>query len=208
MTRESRAACRPWLLFARSRSTTATVAALAVIGAVGTVLRHVVFTLPDASGFGVPWVTLLPLLSGCAIGIGARSPMNELEGTAARSLRGLRCAHAGALAVVAVVLVGPVSATLPAPASSPAALRSLAGLTGLALLCGRLLGGRLAWILPTAYTLSALTGGAPNGTPRPWAWILAPDHDAWGLACAAACAVAGAAALLHGPTRESPGETA
>jgi hypothetical protein len=207
MTQGYRTARYPWWLFARSRGTAGTASALTVICIAGAALRHVVFTLPDASGFGVPWVTILPLLSACAIGISTRSPMNELEGTAARSLRGLRCAHAGTLVAIAAVLAVPVTVTLPAPASAPAALRNLMGLTGLALLCGRLLGGRLAWILPTVYTLAALTAGATGGVPHPWAWVLGPDHDEQSLAWAAAFAIAGAAALVQGPTREPAGET-
>lgn len=199
-------ACRPWQLFARSRATTGTVGALALVCIAGVLLRRLVFVLPDASGFGIPWVTLLPLASACAIGIGVRSPMNELEGTAARSLRALRSAHAGMIFGIAVVLTLPVAVTLPAPASGPAALRNLAGLTGLALVCGRLLGGRLAWILPVAYGFAALTAGAAGGTPRPWAWILASDSDTLSLAWAAGCTVVGVAALVQGPTREPAGE--
>lgn len=195
-----------WRHFARSRGTWATIGAVAAVNVAGVALRHTVFRLPDASGFGVPWVTLLPFLSACAVGIGVRSPMNELEGTAARSMRVLRCTHAAALLGIAVLFTVPIAATLPPPISVPAALRNLAGLAGLALLSGRVLGGRLAWILPNAYTLAALTAGAADGIRREWAWILAPDRDLSSLLWAIAFALIGAAALAQGATRELAGE--
>lgn len=197
---------RPMLHYARSRRTAATIAALVVIDSAGLMLRHSVFRFPGSSGFGVPWVTLLPFLSACAIGLSVRSPMNEIEGTAARSMRRARLAHAGTILVIAALLTAPTAGTLPPPVSLPAALRNLLGLTGLATLCGRFLGGRLSWVLPTAFTLTALTVGASDGIPRNWAWILAPDLDrmSWGLAVA--CAAVGCMALAQGPTREPADE--
>lgn len=125
-------------------------------------------------------------------------PDPALDRTAALDWRLRRAAHVvaiGALAVVLGVVVGPAAET-------EVVVRNAVGLTGLSALGIAVLGGGLAWCLPTAWTgvsVSALMAGRPPVAPLV-TWQLQPAGTAAATVTAALLGVAGLLVYaLRGP---------
>lgn len=193
------------LLFARARRTWPAIGALCLFSIAGLIVGGRIVPLPDET-LVLPWDVLLPLLSACVISMTTRSPMNDLEATAAHRLWLLRVSHLSVLAVVAGLGTLLACYDLPAPYSWPSALRNLAMLTGLGLIGARLLGGRLSWIPPITMSLITLTAGSKAGELRIWAVLFFPDHHLAGIAFGALVFAVGVLLLAKGGTREPAGE--
>src|SRR3954451_11010828 len=86
-------------------------------------------------------------------------------------------------ATTGLLLVGSVgfwlmTAGLPPPVGPAAAVRNLLGLTGLGLVGARLLGGRLAWILPWALVICVVSIASGTETAAGiLVWPMRPDRD-------------------------------
>lgn len=99
--------------------------------------------------------------------VGLAGPDVALERTAALDWRGRRTAHvvaAGALAVLLGVVLGP-------DVPGEIVLRNAVGLTGLAALGATLLGAAMAWCLPMAWSVAAISvllAGQPGAPLLTW----------------------------------------
>lgn len=197
-----------WWLFARARHTGAVAAGLFLLGAVeylfGSASLHL---LGQNATLSVPWAILTPVAAAATIGVTTRSAATDLEATADRSLPALRVTHLTALIALGLVTTDVGSSTLAGDLSGPAAVRNFIGFTGLALISAVLLGASLAWPLPLALAIAAVSVGAPAGNPpRAWAWPIHSNDDATPFATALALFVLGAIALAVLGTREPRAE--
>ncbi|MDT5035570.1 MAG: hypothetical protein QOE03_755 [Micromonosporaceae bacterium] len=193
------------LLYARSRRLIA--AATAVVGAqlLGIVLGTRSFRISNYSETAVPWLVFLPLISAIIIGTSMRSPLTEFDATARRLLSIWRVAQLGVLSGLSTAGLILLSAGLSGPIGEIAAIRNFVGFVGLALLSGFLLGGRLAWVLPLAVAISAITLGNPVGNGFPWDWPVRFDGDFDAFATALILGFGATPAVIRG-TREVRGD--
>lgn len=122
---------------------------------------------------------------------GLAGPDPALERTAALDWRGHRVAHVLAIGVLTVVL----GVTLGPSVVTEVVVRNAVGLAGLAALGATVLGAGLAWCLPMAWTVvavSALLGSHPVVVP-PLTWLVQPPGT---TAATVAAVVVGVAGLL------------
>jgi hypothetical protein len=197
------------LLFARTRGLHWAAGGVLLTVAVGLAIGQRAMVLRYGSGAGIPYAVLLPVLAACVIAGSSRSSAHEFERTAARRLVRYRLLATAGLLVLASAGFWLVTAGLPAPVGPVAAVRNLAGLTGLGLLGARLLGGRLAWVLPCTLVISVVSvASGTEGAAAVLVWPMRPDSDGLAGAIAAALLVAGAAAVGWTGTREQPGDVA
>jgi hypothetical protein len=120
----------------------------------------------------------LPLLPAVVIGVTARSPFGDAEEVASRPLPLFRVLYLAGLLVIGIALL--IGAASVADIDLRLALaRTLVGYTGLALLCGRVLGYRLAWLAPLAYAAVTLY----LDTASRWAWPKQLPVESWSLFC-------------------------
>lgn len=122
-----------------------------------------------------------------ATGLAGQDP--ALDRTAARDWRGRRATHVvaiGGLAVVLGVTAGP-------PVATEVVVRDAVGLTGLAALGATVLGGGLAWCLPMAWSVvavSAFLASAPPAAPLV-TWPVQPVGTTTATIAAGALGLAG-----------------
>ncbi|MGH3715240.1 MAG: hypothetical protein ACRDT4_17520 [Micromonosporaceae bacterium] len=192
-------------LFVRSRRLLATAGALLAVNAAGVTIGAAELRVNEHSDVGLPWLLFLPLASACLIGLSLRSPLHDFDLTAARSLPLWRLGQIAALATGSALAITALASQLQGAFGPLAAIRNLIGLLGLALLGARLIGGRLAWLLPCLWLLAATTMGDPRSTLPPWDWPVRHDNDFPAIAVALLLAVAGLAAATTG-TKEPRGD--
>ncbi|PRX50387.1 hypothetical protein B0I33_102508 [Prauserella shujinwangii] len=185
------------ILYARSRRLATTVGAIVAAVVLGATIGPAQHQLNTASESSIPWLMLLPLVLAAAIGLSIRSSMHDLDATSARALACWRLGQIVALAVLSAAGLVLITADLTGPFGSTAALRNLAGFLGVTLLTGRLIAGRLAWLLPSAWAFTALTLGDPAHTGLPWDWPVRHGDDVPAALTALALAALG---LLAGAT--------
>ena len=115
-------------------------------------------------------------------------PVDQLPATSARNVTTVRVLRMSVSSAVAMVVV-----LLPAPAPDRLAVAtSAAALIGEGLILGGVAGSAVAWTLPTAHLLAAITFGVtPRGLVSPWAWIIARDTGPAGLLASVMLFVAG-----------------
>jgi len=141
----------------------------------------------------------LPLLPAVVIGVTARSPFGDVEVVASRPLPLFRVLYlAGLLVIGAALLIS--AAGIAGVALRLAFARTLVGYTGLALLCGRILGYRLAWLAPLTYAAVTLYLDA---TSR-WAWPKQVPVEGWSLFCALVLGALGLLAAAQATPRDQP----
>ncbi|MFE9532698.1 hypothetical protein [Streptomyces sp. NPDC006691] len=109
----------------------------------------------------------------------------------------------GLLAALVAVLAAAVTYGLTGRAIAFVVGRNTTGYLGLAMLLCALAGPRAAAVTTAALPVAlAATGWAPDGRPRPWAWVLHPAHSGLAAGAALVLLTAGAAATAArlGPT--------
>jgi hypothetical protein len=105
-------------------------------------------------------------------------PVSELPAVSARNVILARVLRMLASSTIAVAVV-----LLPAPAPERLAVAtSVSALIGEGLILAAWSGSSVAWTLPTAHLLAAVTFGATAaGIVSPWAWVIARDVGPAGL---------------------------
>ncbi|MBG0568652.1 hypothetical protein [Actinoplanes aureus] len=189
------------ILYARSRRILAALVVIAAVTGAGLALRSQVHQTYTASDSSIPWIMFLPLVTAVAITFTARSPLHDLDLTAARPLARWRLTTVIGLSLLATASLTVLAAPLSGAHGTTAAVRNLYGFLGLALLGGRLLQGRAAWVPPMTWCLLTATLGDPTSHRLAWDWPVRPDDDFTALCIAALLAVAGVVAAAGG-TRE------
>lgn len=192
-------------LYLRSRRIAAALLGLSAVDIIALVAGARLVQPRESNDLVVPWLLFLPMLGACITAMSVRSSMHDLDLTGARRLGPIRLAHVGLFMVMVGGVLAVLGAQLDGPMSVTAVVRNLIGLTGLALLGGRLLGGRLAWIAPVVWTACATTLGDPRSTLPPWDWQLRYDSDVGALVAAGVLFGAGMVAAVTG-TREARAE--
>ena len=135
---------------------------------------------------------LFPLAVACLVGAGAGSPFGEAERASGYALPALRLSQLGGLLAMGMVVFVAVTGSWRVADASWLCARNLAGFIGLALLCARMLGGRLSWLLPSVWGLPTLFAvDAAGGHVARWAWPAQPGRVVWVAALAGALVVAG-----------------
>lgn len=132
-------------------------------------------------------VIALPLLPAAVIGASARSPFGEVEATASRPIPAFRVLHLAALIALGAAALAVAASVAVSGDLRLALARTLVGYAGLALLCGRLLGSRVAWLAPLGYAAVALYLDADSR----WAWPRQVPVETWSLLAVALLAAAG-----------------
>lgn len=196
-------AARPWYLFARSRRAPSTTLALAVLALLEAWLGPASVRLTGNESISIPWAIVLPCVMASIVGLGTRTPMASLERAAARSMVDTRMTHLAYLLALSAALVAAGSWRITGELTWVAGVRNVLGMIGLALITAWLLGGGLAWILPIAFTLTTMFGGASTAGIRGWAWPVLPDADRTSWAVAVGLAVLGTLLVGLGGTAES-----
>lgn len=200
-----------WVLCARARHTFRTLVAVFALGFVEFLVgssSHLIDS--ETRTFAIPWAVVLPVATATMIGVGTRSAVGDLEGTAIRSLPGLRVAHLTINLMVASLATAVGSARIVfdpnSQLSGPAALRNLLVFTGLSLISAALLGSSWAWPLPLSLAIASTTVGTAAGAPQWWAVPIRPDGDPLAAALSAAVLAAGVAMVVARGTREPSAE--
>jgi len=143
----------------------------------------------------------LPLLPAVVIGVTARSPFGDVEEVASQPLPLFRLLYLAGLLVIGIaLLIG--AASVAGIDLRLALVRTLVGCTGLALLSGRILGHRLAWIAPLAYAAATLYLDAASR----WAWPKQVPVEGWSLFCGLALGALGLLAAAQATPRDEPDE--
>lgn len=194
------------VLYLRSRQIAATTGALTLIAAVGWFLGSRSIQLREDSARAVPWAVLLPLASAIVIIYSARSPMNEFERAAMRSMPFVRVLHLSALLLLSVFATWLVLRGVSGATSLVAGLRNLVGFSGLGLLMARAFGARLGWLLPAGWAFCALSTGGDGMWVGLYSWPIQPNGDSRAASLAAAFLVLGVYVVCAWGTREAPGE--
>lgn len=195
------------VLFARARGLLWAVGGVLLTMAGGLAVGQRAMVLRYGSGAGIPYAVLLPVVAACLIAGASRSSAHDFERAGGRPLAGYRLSALSGLEALAALGLWWVTRGLPPPVGAVAAIRNLLGLTGLGLMGARVLGGRLAWILPCALVISVVSvaSGAKTASAL-LVWPVRPDDDLIAGVVAVALLVAGAGAVGLGGTREQPGE--
>lgn len=190
------------MLFLRSRRLPMTVAGIVLLHVVGFAVGGRQLSMrPDSetgSDIGVPWLIFMPVAYACLIGLSLRSPLHDLDLTAARRLAAWRVVQVVALAVAAAVSLAVLTRGLTGPTGTASALRNLAGFLGLALLGSRLISGWLVWLPPTAWAITAAMLGDPTNTGLPWDWPVRYDIDYGAFALATLLLIGGLVTARQG----------
>lgn len=185
------------ILFLRARLTGL---ALAWFG-VAAILTWVWLTRFNVVPLGLTLVAL-PLLPAVVVGAAAHSPFGEVEEIASRPLPVYRVLHLLGLTASATVLLAGVASAVDADGLGLALGRTLVGFSGLALLGGRILGHRLAWLAPLAYAALALYLDPASR----WAWPQQIPVERWSLFRVLLLGVLGLLAAALAPSRDQPDE--
>ncbi|MEU2619784.1 hypothetical protein ABZ642_16905 [Streptomyces sp. NPDC007157] len=197
---------KPLVLYARSRTVPATLAALVATAAfaVWAAARLDGFLDPDRR---VPVVALAPLLAAAVIGVSLYSPSDELDRTAVRPWWPRRLAQLAGLAALAAVLLPLAVLGHPETFGPPAVVRNTLGCTGVTAAAAVLLGARLSWLPAFGYVSAVYLGsaGARGSAATVWAWPVQPGAQpgAWAAALGA-FAVGGALYVVRGARAEGP----
>ncbi|MGW2743840.1 hypothetical protein [Streptomyces sp. NPDC001450] len=194
------------LLYARSRTLPATLAALAgtasfAVWAAGQLDSYVD---PDRR---VPIVALAPLLAAAAIGTSLYSASDELDRTAVRPWWPRRLLQLAALSALAAALLPLAVLGHPEVFGPPAVIRNVLGCTGLTAAAAVLLGARLSWLPVFGYVTGVYlgSGGAHGRAATVWAWPMQPGAQPGAWAAALTVFVAGAAVYaVRGARPEGP----
>jgi hypothetical protein len=191
------------VLYLQSRRAGAALAVLAAVAAIawwGLDRSH-------TDGLEHVLLTVMPLGAAAVIGAGAGSPFGETERTASRSVPALRLGHLGGLLLIAALTLAMANRAEPAADTAWTLVRNGAGYAGLALLGARLLGARLAWVVPIAYGLAVLVTEASGVPPeRWWMWPVEDAPDGSARASALLLLAVGLLAIVPTGARETPGE--
>jgi len=138
------------------------------------------------------------------------SPFGEQERVTGRWLPFLRLAVTAALTAAAIGLLAAAGIGAHLTGGTLDVLRNVAGITGIGLLCGAVLGGGLAWTVPTGYLVTAVyalyTQWHPPALTTPWLWPARPPHDLGGALCAGLVFTSGAVVLAVRGARDRPGD--
>lgn len=188
-------------LFLKCRRPFGVVAILVASAVVAGVWGTLDVALPSVSGDGsisMPLWVLIPIPAGAAIATGLASDMSDFEIAAPRTSRMiLTCYLACALLMAAGLQATGLFLGAAESAAAPA-IRNLVFWTGLALVSGRLLGRRLAWVFPLAalFPFDWFGFDAVTNQPKWWALPILPSNSASWLAAAATMLAGTALALL------------
>lgn len=192
----------PLVLYARSRRLVTSVLAIVAAIALGVAIGPASHDLAPGAEGSIPWLMLLPLVFAVTIGLANRSAMHDFDITSARALALWRLGQIAALSGLSVLGILLVTANLNDELFGHlTAVRNLAGFLGLALLTGRLIAGRLGWLVPAAWAFTALTLGDPTNPGLAWDWPVRHDNDLPALWVALTFAALGLVAAATG-TRE------
>ncbi|MEI2618821.1 MAG: hypothetical protein V9F06_14500 [Thermomicrobiales bacterium] len=181
------------ILFLRARLTCVALTWFAAAAA----LTWVWLTRFDALPVGLALVTL-PLLPAVVVGAVARSPFGEAEETASRPMPVYCALHILGLTIAAAVLLVTVATAVDAADLRLALARTLVGFVGLALLGGRAIGSRVAWLTPLAYAALVLYLDPASR----WAWPIQMPVEGWSVVCAMALMAAGLFAVTRPAARD------
>lgn len=188
-------------LYLRCRRPLGVVAILVTSAVVAGAWGTLDVALPSVSGDGsisMPLWVLIPIPAGAAIAAGLATDMSDFEMAAPRTSRMLSICY---LACTLLIAAGFQAAGLFLGAAESAvapAIRNLVFWTGLALISGRLLGRRLAWVFPLAALFPFDWFGFDTTTnqPRWWALPILPSDGASWFAAAVTMLVGTVLALL------------
>jgi hypothetical protein len=194
------------LLFLRARRTGTSAVALLLLGLIQKPLGNAAIRLGSDRDFAIPWVVMVPVVSGAIIGTFTATAMGSWEFAAARSVQRGRAAHLALLLLIAMITTSWGTADLTGQFSNTTALRNVAGFTGLALLAATVFGSRLAWTLPMLIGLTSLVSGVYEGRPAGWAWPIHGNGDPGADLTALLLLIAGATWIIRSGTREPKDE--
>ncbi|MFF5531723.1 hypothetical protein ACFY71_04485 [Streptomyces cinerochromogenes] len=194
------------LLYARSRTLPATLAALAATAAfaVWAAARLDAYLDPDRR---VPIVAMAPLLASAVIGASLYTPSDELDRTAVRRWWPRRLTQLAGLTALAALLVTPAVLGHAETFGPPAVLRNTLGCTGLTATAAVLLGARLSWLPAFGYVTAVYLGSttARGRAATIWAWPMQPGAATGAWATAVTAFVLGAALYaVRGARPEGP----
>ncbi|MET9449210.1 hypothetical protein [Streptomyces cinerochromogenes] len=194
------------LLYARSRTLPATLAALAATAAfaVWAANRLDAYLDPDRR---VPVVAMAPLLASAVIGASLYTPSDELDRTAVRRWWPRRLTQLAGLTALAALLVTPAVLGHAETFGPPAVLRNTLGCTGLTATAAVLLGARLSWLPAFGYVTAVYLGShtARGRAATIWAWPMQPGAATGAWATAVTVFVLGAALYaVRGARPEGP----
>lgn len=181
-------------LYMRSRGFPVAVLVVAAVSLLAARTAAYLVGLPQFDGMArLPAAVAAALGAAVILATTLHSPTPELEATCPSPWRAWQGAHALVLLVTGVALLAPA---LPATTYGMGVLlRDLVGLLGLALLAALVVGPRLAWTLPCAYsaTVYLSAGAGDTGLRSVWAFQQQPAGStaAWLTAV-----ILGAAGLL------------
>ncbi|MFG3011094.1 hypothetical protein ACGFZB_11640 [Streptomyces cinerochromogenes] len=194
------------LLYVRSRTLPATLAALAATAAfaVWAAARLDAYLDPDRR---VPIVAMAPLLASAVIGASLYTPSDELDRTAVRRWWPRRLTQLAGLTALAALLVTPAVLGHAETFGPPAVLRNTLGCTGLTATAAVLLGARLSWLPAFGYVTAVYLGSttARGRAATIWAWPMQPGAATGAWATAVTAFVLGAALYaVRGARPEGP----
>lgn len=192
-------------LFLRAHDVPVALGGIALTGILAVLFGARSMVLRYGSGAGIPYATFLPVMSASMIAASARSRLHDLDRVASRDLRALRAGLVLCLTALAAAVLALTLPSLPPPVGTAAAVRNLVGLTGVGLLGARVLGGRLAWLLPCSLVIAVVSlAGGVEDTSTLVVWLLRADGDRGAWALATVLLAAGLVAVTPVGTREQP----
>jgi hypothetical protein len=193
-------------LYARTRQSRVTLAAIVACTGFGRLLGGTSLRLNEASAAVVPWVALLPAAAAVIAATSMATPTPVMERLAARRLRSVRSVHVLVLLACVVGAAVVTALGLPRPYGVAAAVRNGIGFIGVGLLSGQVTGYRLSWILPLTWALASVSFGATGGHLHAWAVPISPDTSATATVIAVSAGLVGIlVAVLHDPASARTG---
>lgn len=197
-------AFRPLIAVAQARRAGSALAVTLVLALITVWWGFATASLPSASpGARIPLYRFMAMGTAIVPVLALYSPLHDLEGPATDQYwRTERVYLALMAATSSVVYLALASITLPATTLVLVG-RSIFGWIGLALVSGRVLGWRLAWVLPVATIFVLLYwGSVDHGYGyRWWEFSARPHDDIAALLVSVVLLAAGAAAMWATPWR-------
>lgn len=181
-----------WILFLRARRSYAALLLLAGLALIERQLGAASILISRGFDISLPWVVIMPMVSGAIVGVSVRSGGQQIEAGAVRSMPVLRLGHLGMLATFTAAATWWGSTPLTGDYTGLSSSRNALGFVGLGLLGAVVLGAELAWLLPMGFGLASAIAGTSMGVARPWAWPIRGDGDETSRTIAIALLVAGA----------------
>ncbi|MCY0951889.1 hypothetical protein [Streptomyces sp. H27-S2] len=193
----------PVRLFLRAHGIPAMAVAFLVVLALNAFFGAALLAIPSAEGVRqVPFRREVPVIHASLVAGGLHSLMHTFEESPSSTLRRMQLRYLATATAFALLLVGVCEVVLRDAGAGLQASRSLLAWLALAVVSGRVLGWRLAWVLPVS-TIFPLVyyghGGA--GHVYWWDWTSRPAADPWSWALTLVLVIAAPAVLRVTPWR-------